>query len=69
MEYKTLTFEQIVAWCKVNKKTAWLKDYAKANPDFSYLVLKKDFCKEFMPELIPQAKAKKPSMAEIIASL
>lgn len=69
MDYKTLTFEQIVAWCKANKKTAWLKEYAAANPKISFLVLKKAFCEEFMPEIIPAAKAKKPSMADIIAAL
>ena len=69
MDYKTLNFEQIVNWCKENKQTAWLKDYADANPGFSFLSLKKAFAAKFMPNIIPNAKAKKPSMLDIIASL
>lgn len=28
--------------------------------------VKKDFCAKFMPEVIPEAKSKKPSMADLV---
>lgn len=35
----------------------------------SFVQIKKDFCAEFMPELLPKAKDKEPNMYDFIASL
>lgn len=50
----------------VADKTAKPK-YVKA--PITFIQIKKAFCEKFMPELLPKAKAKKPSMYEIIKGL
>ena len=70
MDYKTMKFENIVAWCKQNNQVEWLKEYKLANPKLSFLPLKKAFAEKFMPEIIPTSTAKKaPTMADIIDAL
>jgi hypothetical protein len=70
MDYKTMKFADVVEWCKANNQIKWLKEYKEANPNLSFLALKKAFAIKFMPEIIPTATAKKqPTMAEIIDAL
>lgn len=37
--------------------------------NISFIEIKQAFCEKFMPELLPEAKEKKPSMYDIIAAL
>lgn len=37
--------------------------------NISFVELKMEFCRKFMPEIIPEAKEKKQSMYDIIAAL
>ena len=67
MDYKTMTIDDIINWCVANNQVAWLKEISATKP--SYFVLKRYFCKKFMPEIIPQAKPKKVSFYDRIASL
>ena len=73
MDYKKLTFNDIVAWCKANNQVEWLK--AEVNKkvgdrDITFIELKKNFAAMFMPEILPVAtKAKKPTMKDIAAAL
>lgn len=113
MDYKTMTIEEIIEWCKEHKETKWLKEAAaktvstkvypkvkvralddNGNPAFtksgkpkfktvndttkkpttekrpiSFIELKKEFCQKFMPEILPKAKAKKPTFYDMINSL
>ena len=75
MDYKTMKFEDVLAWCKQNNQTAWLK--AKVNEqvkdketgemrDISYMEVKRAFAEMFMPNILPKAKSKKKSMKEIM---
>lgn len=75
MNYKTMKFEDILAWCKQNDQTAWLK--GKVNEqvkdketgemrDISFIEVKRAFCKMFMPDLVPVEKPKKPTMKDIM---
>lgn len=67
MDYKTMTIDDIIAWCKANNQVDWLKAKAADKPGF--LSLKKAFASTFMPEIIPVAKKKAPTMWDKIASL
>ena len=67
MDYKKMNLDDIINWCKANNQVDWLKKEAANKP--SFLVLKKAFCEKFMPEIIPQAKKKEPTMWERIAAL
>ena len=41
----------------------------KVSQPISFVQLKYDFCRQFMPDIIPVAKDKEPTMFEIIAAL
>jgi hypothetical protein len=77
MNYQTMKLENIIDWCKENKQVAWLKATAATtytNEDGStrkitFFEIKKAFAEKFMPEILPKAKVKKPSMYDIIAAL
>ena len=93
MNFQSLKFEDIVAWCKENNQVEWLKkEAAKTFPAMAksesgekiqlceadgtpktrritFIELKMDFVRAFMPEIAPQPKEKKPSMFDIINSL
>lgn len=101
MDFKTMSINDIISWCKKNKKVDWLKEEAakttkcKVYPrktiinengkkvsvadktqkpviqerPISFVQIKYDFCNTFMPEVIPQAKGKTPTMYDLIASL
>lgn len=75
MNYMTMKFEDILAWCKQNDQTAWLK--GKVNEqvvdkktgelrDISFIEVKMAFCEKFMPEVMPVEKPKKPTMKDIM---
>ena len=73
MNYQTMKFPQIVDWCKENKQTEWLKsqlfDKEGNKINISFMTLKQNFAEKFMPEIIPQAKPKKPTMWDIAKAL
>lgn len=77
MNYKDMRIEDIIAWCQENKQVEWLKQAAsKTYPTengkerrISFIELKLEFVKKFMPEIAPKAQAKKPSMYDLIDSL
>lgn len=97
MNYKDMTIEDIIQWCKDNKQVEWLKKTAakqveykvyprfkgedgkmhtdkKAEPkiemrNISFIQLKLEFVKEFMPEIAPKAQDKKPTMYDLIKAL
>jgi hypothetical protein len=77
MDYKSMTFEQIVAWCKANNQVAWLKEIGKQTTTdedgkvhrISFIEIKVAFVNKFMPEIAPKKKETKPSMYDILDSL
>ena len=76
MNYKDMRIEDIIEWCKANKEVDWLKDTASKTfvkdgkeRRISFIELKLEFVKKFMPEIAPKAQAKKPTMYELIAKL
>lgn len=77
MNYKDMTIEDIIAWCKDNKQVDWLKEAAAKTYKtedgkerrISFIELKLEFVKKFMPEIAPKAQAKKPSMYDLIKAL
>lgn len=52
--------------CKKADKTA---KPSRVERPITFVQIKKDFCKKFMPELIPQKKAKKTTMYDRISKL
>ena len=81
MDYKKLTFNDIVEWCKANNQVEWLKrevetivvdedkDGNEFERDITFIEIKRDFAEKFMPEIAPKRKPKKPSMKDIVAAL
>lgn len=77
MNYKGMNIEDIIAWCQENKEVAWLKETAAKTyktedgkeRKISFIELKLEFVKKFMPEIAPKAQAKQPSMYDRIANL
>jgi hypothetical protein len=80
MNYKKMNFNDIVEWCKANNQVEWLKQtvgktvvYEKDGMEMArtitFIEIKKEFAAKFMPEILPVAKEKKPSMFDIIAGL
>ena len=64
----TVTFENIVEWCKENGKVQWLKDYKANHERLNVRGLRKDFYLAFFPARVT-AKPKKPTMASVIDAL
>ena len=60
MDYKTLDYAAVENWCFENGKEDWLE----AHLDLSFMALKYEFAKAFMPEILPVAKPKPLSMRE-----
>lgn len=60
MDYKALNYEAIENWCFENGKEDWLE----ARIDLSFMALKYEFAKTFMPEILPVAKPKPLTMRE-----
>ena len=76
MDYKKLTINDIIAWCKANNQVEWLKSEVNKTitkdgktRDITFIEIKNDFAKMFMPEILPVAKAAKPTMKDLINSL
>ena len=88
MNFKTMSIDDIIAWCKANGQVEWLKaEAAKTFPikfkdedgneyvdenkrrAISFVEIKYDFCRMFMKELVPVAKAKAPTMRDKINAL
>lgn len=65
MDYKTIKLDDVQAWCEENKQMEWfIPAYENMT---SFLTLKKQFVKKFMPEIYPAAKPK--NKKERLASL
>ena len=62
MDFQKLNYEQIEDWCFTNGKEDWLEEQLEANTPF--IQLKRNFAKKFMPEIIPTAQPKKPTMLD-----
>lgn len=43
--------------------------YEEVEEPITFIQLKRAFCAKFMPELVPEAEEKKPTMWEVIANL
>lgn len=77
MNYKDMKIEDIIAWCKKNGEVEWLKEIAAKTYEtedgkerrISFIELKLEFVKKFMPEIAPKSQPKKPSMYDLIAKL
>lgn len=76
MNYKDMKIEDIIEWCVSHKETDWLKEaaaktFVKDGKErrISFIELKLEFVKKFMPDIAPQSKPKKPSMYDLIAKL
>lgn len=77
MNYKDMKIEDIIQWCQANKQVDWLKEVAAKvyktedgkERRISFIELKLEFVKKFMPDIAPKAQPKKPSMYDLIAKL
>ena len=77
MTYKDMKIGDIIEYCQKNNEVAWLKETATKTyktkdgkqRNISFIELKLEFVKKFMPEIAPKAQAKKPTMYELIAKL
>lgn len=79
MDFKKMNIDDIIAWCKANNQVEWLKaEAAKTYIDkngkeckISFIQIKYDFCKMFMADILPKAKAPKQekTMYDRIAEL
>ena len=76
-DYRKMNLDDIIAYCKEKKEVEWLKETAnKVYPNvdgtfrtITFIELKLEFCKKFMPSILPVAKPKKPTMIERIQAL
>ena len=78
MNFKTMSLDDLMNWCIVNKQVKWLKEIsAKKIKDkktgvmreITFFELKIAFAKKFMPEILPKKQPKAPTMWERIAAL
>ena len=76
MNYKDMRIEDIIDWCTKHDAVDWLKEtaaktFVKDGKErrISFIELKLEFVKKFMPEIAPKAQSKKPSMYDLIAKL
>jgi hypothetical protein len=80
MEFKKITFDDIVNYCKEHNEIAWLKEEVEKKVsyvedgetkerDISFIEVKNDFVAKFMPAIAPKRKPKKGSMKDIVAGL
>ena len=67
LDYKKMNLDDIIKWCAANEQIDWLKAQGAAKKTF--IEIKVAFAKKFMPEIMPVAKPKKPSMYDIIDAL
>lgn len=73
LDYSSMKINDIIEWCKDNNEVDWLKKTALAEDENgkkpNFFVIKKAFCKKFMPEIMPKGKKKMPTMYEVIGNL
>lgn len=84
MNYKKMSFDDILNWCKENNQTEWLKQTVNAKMvepdviaedgspvirDITYIEIKLRFAQKFMPEILPIKKEKKPTMKDRLKDL
>ena len=77
MDYKKMTLDDIIAWCKANSQVDWLKSTAKktfptedgGTRKITFIEIKRAFCEVFMPEIMPKAEPKQPTMWDRINAL
>ena len=77
MDFMKIDADFIINWCVEHNEITWLKAKAaekKIGKDgkeraITFVEMKLDFVKKFMPELAPKAKEKKPTMFDRIAAL
>jgi hypothetical protein len=78
MEYRDIKVDDIINWCVKHNETEWLKrtaDKVIPNKDgegehrITFIELKLEFVKKFMPEIAPESKPKRPSMYDRIKAL
>lgn len=63
MNYKTINFDEVLAWCFENGQEAWLEEQLAKHGN-SFLPIKEAFVLKFMPEIKPPKKEKPLSMME-----
>jgi hypothetical protein len=71
LEFKKITFEDMKEYIEQNEPQdkEWFKSIAiDEKGRYQHLIAKKEFCKKYMPEIIPQAKPKKETKADILAN-
>ena len=76
-DYKKMNLDDIIEYCQDNNQIKWLKEIAKnaykteegEYRDITFIELKLAFCKKFMPEIMPVAKPKQPTMIQRIEAL
>lgn len=82
--YKTLNLETMMKYIQDNapQDKEWFKSVAvtekeiqdkktgkkKTRPVYNHFKAREEFCKKYMPDIIPVAKKKQPSKAEILAN-
>lgn len=74
--FNTLTLEQMVEYIEKNAPTdkSWFKKVAYVEKEtregtkkvYSHLRAKKEFCRKYMPEIIPVAKPQKPKASDLL---
>ena len=82
MNYKSMTVEDIINWCQENNQVEWLKNTMKKTTfifneegeilkerKITFIELKLEFTKTFMPEIAPKTKPKKKTMYELVEAL
>ena len=77
MNFKAMNIDDIIDWCIENKQVDWLKKTSATTfptadgktRKISFIEIKLEFVKKFMPEIAPKAQAKKPSMYDRINAL
>lgn len=74
--FNTLTLEQMVEYIEKNapKDKAWFKEVSHIDKEtrtgtkkvYSHLKAKREFCKKYMPEIIPVAKPPTPKASDLM---
>lgn len=73
-----ITVDLIIAYCKQNNQVSWLKEIVKTEVPvdkngkerkYSFMELRRDFTKKFMPDIAPSESSKKHSFYDIIDAL
>ena len=77
MKYENINLDYIIDYCKDHDEVDWLKSTAAktfktkdgGKRKITFIEIKIAFAKKFMPDIIPKAKPKNPTMFEIIDAL